>query len=105
VRDRAPSWKTAGLCGKESNQEHLRCSTLTAGSVLHKDKGKSPKEEEMSEDQEKRQPPAPGDKAQPGAKNVGEDLCPVCGGTGRYKGEECKNCGGSGSVRVPLYTP
>jgi DnaJ-class molecular chaperone len=44
-------------------------------------------------------------KAQPDAENAGEDLCPVCGGSGRYKDEECKNCGGSGRVWVPIGTP
>ena len=62
-------------------------------------------EEDMSDGQEKRQPTAPGDKTQPDAENTGEDLCPVCGGTGRDEDQECKNCGGSGRVWVPLYTP
>jgi len=47
----------------------------------------------------------PGDKAQPGADNAGEDLCPRCGGTGRYEGKECENCGGAGRVWVPVGTP
>ena len=60
----------------------------------------------MSEDKEERgEPMVPGDKAQPGAENAGEDLCPVCGGSGNYKDEECKNCGGSGRVWVPVGTP
>jgi DnaJ-class molecular chaperone len=57
------------------------------------------KEKDMSE------PRVPGDKAQPDAENAGEDLCPQCNGTGRYKDEECKNCGGSGKVFVPVGTP
>ena len=48
----------------------------------------------MSEGKQEREKMAPGDKAQPGAENAGEDLCPECNGTGRYQNEECKNCGG-----------
>ena len=60
----------------------------------------------MSEDKEERgEPMVPGDKAQPGAENAGEDLCPVCGGSGNYKDDEWKNCGGSGRVWVPVGTP
>ncbi len=51
------------------------------------------------------EPIVPGDKAQPDAENAGEDLCPQCKGTGRYKDAECKNCGGSGKVFVPVGTP
>ena len=51
------------------------------------------------------EPLVPGDKAQPDAENAGEDLCPQCEGTGRYKDAECKNCGGSGKVFVPVGTP
>ena len=60
----------------------------------------------MSEGKEERgERMVPGDKAQPDAENAGEDLCPVCGGSGRYKDEACKNCGGSGRVWVPIGTP
>ena len=59
----------------------------------------------MSEDKERGQPTGPGDKAQPGTENAGEDLCPQCNGTGSYRDEECKNCGGSGRVWVPVGTP
>lgn len=62
-------------------------------------------EEEMSESQEEREPLTAGDKAQPDAENAGEDLCPQCNGTGRYRDEECTNCGGSGKVFVPVGTP
>jgi DnaJ-class molecular chaperone len=55
---------------------------------------------------EQREPMVPGDKAQPGADNAGEDLCPRCGGTGRTGGgEECEDCGGAGHVWVPVGTP
>jgi DnaJ-class molecular chaperone len=59
----------------------------------------------MSESQEEREPLAAGDKAQPDADNAGEDLCPQCNGTGRDRDDECKNCGGSGKVFVPVGTP
>lgn len=59
----------------------------------------------MSESNEKSIPEAPGDKAQPGAENAGEDLCPACEGTGRYKGEECENCDGSGRIWRPVGSP
>lgn len=60
----------------------------------------------MSESkEEQREPMVPGDKAQPDADNAGEDLCPRCGGTGRYEGKECENCGGAGRVWVPVGTP
>ena len=59
----------------------------------------------MSQGKEEREPMVPGDKAQPGTENAGEDLCPTCSGTGSYKDEACKNCGGSGRVWVPVGTP
>jgi hypothetical protein len=40
----------------------------------------------------------PGDEAPPGTTGAGEDLCPVCGGSGRASGRDCPNCGGSGRV-------
>lgn len=64
-----------------------------------------PKGEGMSEGEQERKTMAPGDKAQPGAENAGQDLCPECDGTGRYRDEECKNCGGSGTIWVPVGTP
>jgi hypothetical protein len=46
---------------------------------------------EGKEDQ--REPMVPGDKAQPGAANAGEDLCPRCGRSRCTGGKECGNCG------------
>ena len=66
---------------------------------------RSPKEKDMSEGKQQRETMAPGDKAQPGAENAGEDLCPECDGTGRKQDEECKNCSGSGTIWVPVGTP
>ena len=59
----------------------------------------------MSEGRPEQEPMVPGDKAQPGTENAGEDLCPRCGGTGSYRGGECENCGGPGRVWVPVGTP
>ena len=45
----------------------------------------------------------PGDVAPEGAADVGEDLCPHCGGKGRHEdGSECPVCGGSGKVTEPV---
>jgi hypothetical protein len=41
---------------------------------------------------------APGDEAEPGTPGAGENLCPICNGSGRVEGEACANCGGSGKV-------
>jgi DnaJ-class molecular chaperone len=46
----------------------------------------------------------PGDEAEPGTPGTGEDVCPVCQGTGRQPGEPndedtpCPNCGGTGVI-------
>lgn len=41
----------------------------------------------------------PGDVAEPGTADTGEDLCPHCGGSGRHEdGGECPVCGGTGKV-------
>jgi hypothetical protein len=42
--------------------------------------------------------PNPGDEAPPGAPGTGEDICPVCAGSGKLEGASCENCGGSGRV-------
>jgi hypothetical protein len=45
------------------------------------------------------QPPLnPGDDAEPGTPGTGEDVCPVCSGTGQANGETCATCGGTGKV-------
>ena len=41
---------------------------------------------------------APGDDAPPGAPGTGENICPVCGGSGRVEGRLCSNCEGTGKV-------
>lgn len=40
----------------------------------------------------------PGDEAAPGTAGTGEDLCPVCHGTGRENNASCGNCGGTGKI-------
>ncbi|WP_207481144.1 hypothetical protein [Arenibaculum pallidiluteum] len=40
----------------------------------------------------------PGDEAPPGTPGTGEDICPVCGGTGRTDQAVCRNCGGTGRI-------
>lgn len=44
------------------------------------------------------QPMNPGDDAAPGTPGTGEDICPMCSGTGQKEGRECENCGGTGKV-------
>lgn len=40
----------------------------------------------------------PGDEAAPGTPGTGENICPVCNGSGRTDAGECKNCSGIGKV-------
>ncbi len=40
----------------------------------------------------------PGDDAPPGTPGTGENLCPVCGGSGQTENKPCTNCGGTGKV-------
>ncbi|WP_222911115.1 hypothetical protein [Pseudomonas sp. DNDY-54] len=40
----------------------------------------------------------PGDDAPPGTPGTGENVCPVCNGSGRSEDGECQNCGGTGKV-------
>lgn len=40
----------------------------------------------------------PGDEAAPGAPQTGEDVCPVCGGSGKTGQSACSNCGGTGRI-------
>ena len=41
---------------------------------------------------------APGDEAPPGTPGTGEDICPVCLGSGDKDGAECAECAGTGRV-------
>jgi DnaJ-class molecular chaperone len=42
----------------------------------------------------------PGYEAEPGTPGSGEDVCPVCHGSGKQAdGKACANCGGSGVIQ------
>jgi len=41
---------------------------------------------------------AAGDQADRGAPGTGENVCPVCRGTGEVDDDVCRNCGGDGVV-------
>ena len=47
-------------------------------------------------------PMRPGDEAPAGSPGTGEDVCPVCGGTGTTAGRECPHCLGTGKVNVGI---
>jgi len=47
----------------------------------------------MSED-----PINPGDDAPEGTPGTGENICPRCSGSGRFEGEACPECDGTGIV-------
>jgi len=40
----------------------------------------------------------PGDEAAPGTVGAGEDVCPVCKGTGRIETGPCPNCEATGVI-------
>ena len=40
----------------------------------------------------------PGDEAPAGTPGTGENVCPVCHGTGRIANRPCENCGGTGKI-------
>ena len=41
---------------------------------------------------------APGDEAPPDTEGAGEDICPMCEGSGDADGGTCPSCEGSGRV-------
>jgi DnaJ-class molecular chaperone len=45
---------------------------------------------------------APGDEAPAGTPSTGENVCPVCGGSGRMGASRCENCQGTGKVIVGI---
>src|SRR5215210_7331141 len=84
------TWTEGRPAHRHGGRVYLGARTVPAGAPRAREtEGRSPKEEAMSEGKAEREPMVPGDKAQPGAENAGEDLCPVCQGTGRHKGGEC----------------
>ena len=40
----------------------------------------------------------PGDEAAPGTPGAGENICPVCAGSGKVDGKDCTECDGTGKV-------
>ena len=45
----------------------------------------------------------PGDEAPAGTPGTGEDLCPICGGSGRDDaGQTCSECEGTGKVTAGI---
>jgi hypothetical protein len=40
----------------------------------------------------------PGDEAPSNTPGTGENLCPICHGTGRLNSTECANCEGTGRI-------
>ena len=44
------------------------------------------------------QPDSPGDEAAPGTPGTGENLCRQCQGSGRFDGESCPVCEGTGKI-------
>ena len=48
-------------------------------------------------------PSAPGDDAPAGTPGTGENVCPVCGGSGSdERGAPCSHCDGTGKVIVGI---
>jgi len=43
-------------------------------------------------------PMNPGDESPAGTPGTGENVCPVCHGSGQLRGQPCSNCGGSGRI-------
>ena len=40
----------------------------------------------------------PGDEVPPGTPGSGDDVCPLCRGSGQVNGHDCTNCGGTGVI-------
>ena len=40
----------------------------------------------------------PGDEARPGTPGTGENICPICSGSGEIENAPCAECGGTGKV-------
>jgi DnaJ-class molecular chaperone len=41
---------------------------------------------------------SPGDQAPPGTPGTGENICPQCSGSGKFRDRTCPNCNGTGYV-------
>jgi len=44
----------------------------------------------------------PGDEAPEGTHGTGENVCPVCHGSGRIRDAACTNCSGTGTVTTGI---
>lgn len=44
----------------------------------------------------------PGDEAPESEPSAGENICPVCGGSGEKGGSACSHCEGTGKVIEPI---
>jgi DnaJ-class molecular chaperone len=49
-----------------------------------------------------KEPQAPGDEAPADENSAGENICPVCGGSGAKDGSPCEHCEGTGRVIEPI---
>jgi DnaJ-class molecular chaperone len=47
-------------------------------------------------------PMKPGDEAPEGTQGTGENVCPVCRGSGRIHDAACTNCSGTGTVTTGI---
>jgi DnaJ-class molecular chaperone len=47
-------------------------------------------------------PMKPGDEAPAGTPGTGENICPVCHGSGRIGTQPCANCAGTGKVTTGI---
>jgi DnaJ-class molecular chaperone len=44
----------------------------------------------------------PGGDLSAGQDGAGEDVCPVCSGSGRVDDQQCQTCGGTGKLIEPV---
>jgi hypothetical protein len=56
----------------------------------------------MNDDDLTQEPRRPGDEAPADENSAGENICPVCGGSGEKDGARCEHCEGTGRVIEPI---
>jgi hypothetical protein len=66
--------------------------------VLARFRSENPAYEDSSPTKEQR----PGDEAPPSETSSGENVCPVCEGSGEKDGSQCPNCEGAGRVNEAI---
>lgn len=59
-------------------------------------------QEDRRDDDLTQEPQRPGDEAPAGENSAGENICPVCGGSGEKDGAQCPHCEGTGRVIEPI---